>query len=193
MAKTAPKPKAKAAAKPRAKTVKKKPSPAPKKPSKVKKPPRVKTGANGRPSDYHPEYANEVTKLYLLGATNEQVCEIYEISKPTFYSWQKKYPNFKAAIRAGKLMADAEVANGLYQRAVGAVTEDWRETLDKDGQITNLKSTKQHPPETHAAKWWLKNRQPEIWKESIEVEDSLGAFSIVINECLRPKTPTDER
>jgi len=183
------KPKAKTKAKPKAKTAKK-PVKKSRKVSLLSAPKRPRAG---QPTKYRPAYIDEVRKLYLLGATVEQLLEIFEVSRKVFYEWQKKYPEFKAACRAGRIMADAEVANGLYHRAIGAVTLDWHEALDKDGNIVQLQAQKMHPPETHAAKWWLKNRQPETWKESIEVESSTGAFSIVINETLRPKLPTDER
>lgn len=154
-----------------------------------KKQPCVRTGAIGRPSNFRADYIQVVFDLCLLGFTDAQLSEVFQVSEVTLRSWKKKQPGFLLAMRKGKAIADACVAQSLYNRAIGITIEEFRETLNKDGDILNLKTTRQIPGDVAAQKMWLKNRQPELWKDNIGVTDGQGgAFSIVIHEELRPES-----
>jgi hypothetical protein len=166
-----------------------------KKPPDRKKLPRVKTGANGRPTDFREEYVQCVFDLCLLGFTDAQLSEVFSVSEVTLRSWKKKHPDFLVAMRMAKAIADAKVAYSLYNRAIGITVEEWREAIDKEGQVMSLKTTKQIPGDIQAMRFWLKNRQPSLWKENISLTDGEGnGFSLIINECLKPPTrPPEER
>jgi hypothetical protein len=183
----------------KAKTAKKKPAPKRKSGAKrapsTKKTPRVKTGANGRPTDYRPEYAEQAYTLCLLGYIDAQLAEFFQVSIPTLHNWRKRNPEFLNATRLGKFIADAKVAHSLYNRAVGLTIEELRETEGKDGQVLTLKTIKELPGDVQAQRYWLKNRQPAMWKENIAITDGEGnGFQLVIHEELRPPTrPPEER
>src|SRR5690242_5095291 len=112
----------------------------------------------GRPSSYKPEYAEQVRKLCLLGATNEEIADFFGVVTSTLDNWRAEYPEFLGAIKEGKLQADANVGQRLFERAMG-FTHPEEKIFQVDGQIIRADTTKQYPPDTAAAIFWLKNRR----------------------------------
>ena len=132
----------------------------------------------GRPTLYQDAYAEQAYKLCLLGATNEELADFFEVHVDTIYEWQKVIPAFSEALRAGKSQADAEVANSLYKRALGYShpEDDIRTVSVGDGmsEIVITPTIKHYPPDTSAAFIWLKNRQPTRWKDKVEVKEEIN-------------------
>ena len=65
-------------------------------------------------------------------------------------------------------MADANVASRLYSRAIGYDTGTKFAT--NEGRITDkVEYIEHYPPDTTAAIFWLKNRQPAKWRDKKEV------------------------
>ena len=125
--------------------------------------------APGRPSMYRPEYATLAKNYTLLGADDAQLAEFFEVSERTVHRWKAAYPEFSEALQQGKAQADARVAHSLYQRATGCSHPDTH-VSNYQGQITLTPITKHYPPDVQAATFWLKNRQPQHWKERVEVQ-----------------------
>lgn len=118
----------------------------------------------GRPTEYKPEYAEQARKLTLLGAIIPELADFFEVSNQTIHNWRKQHSEFFDAIKKGKEIADANVARRLYERATGYSHKDVH-ISNYQGDITVTEITKQYPPETAAAIFWLKNRQPQKWRE----------------------------
>ena len=118
----------------------------------------------GRPSDYLPEYADLVYNYALLGATDGAMATFFNISEVTFNAWKKKHPRFLKSMRAGKAQADARVARSLYARAIGYEHPEVDIRAVK-GKIRKTSLVKFYPPDTAAATFWLRNRQPELWRD----------------------------
>ena len=91
-----------------------------------------KKNAGGRPPLYSNGFAPIAYKICLLGATLERLADLFGVSVETLYKWRDKYPEFSEALRQGKDMADAEVANSLYQRAKH---QGWQKIV-KDKSVT---------------------------------------------------------
>ena len=72
-----------------------------------------------RPSKYNPELNDQVMKFCKLGATNEQIADFLDVSVATVKNWLSNEPEFLTAVKAGRAYADANVAEALYQRAIG--------------------------------------------------------------------------
>lgn len=135
----------------------------------------------GRPTDYKEEYNKQAYKLCLLGSTDKDLADFFEVSEVTINAWKNEFPEFLKSIKAGKQQADANVAGRLYKRALGFVAPDII-TAQKDGVITDMKEIQKHyPPDTTAAIFWLKNRQPKLWRDKQEIEHT-GDISINIDE-----------
>lgn len=120
----------------------------------------------GRPTKYREEYDEQVYKLCLLGATDEQLADFFEVAVSTIYEWEKAQPGFSEARKKGKEVADANVAEALYHRALGYEHDAVKITSDGD----YFPYVKRYPPDTAAAFIWLKNRAG--WKDKQDVEHS---------------------
>jgi hypothetical protein len=122
----------------------------------------------GRPTKYKTEYCEQATKLCRLGATDEELADFFEVNTDTIYEWQKVHPEFSEALKKGKLLADAEVADKLYQRAIGYIGKTTK-FATYEGQISDSMEVEEHyPPDTTAAIFWLKNRQRKKWRDKVE-------------------------
>ena len=141
----------------------------------------------GAPTKYKPEYNEEARKYCLLkGATDEQLAAYFDVAETTIKDWYKRHPDFLTSVKAGKSGADMNVAEGFYRRATGynfnEVTFekiDDKVTLEitPDEFITQEAYkkkivTKHLPPDAGAALNWLKNRQPEDWRDKVELAHS---------------------
>lgn len=121
-------------------------------------------------SKYHPAFAELAYKHCLLGATPRHVADLLKVDEDTIYRWMKAHPEFGAAMEQGRVDADANVARSLYKKATG-YTHRAVKVFQYQGQPVVVPYTEIVPPDTEAAKFWLKNRQPEMWKEKVEVEE----------------------
>jgi hypothetical protein len=128
------------------------------------------TRTRGRPSLYREEYAEQGRKLCLLGATDKEVADFWGVSVQTYYDWQKAHPEFLESITSGKVLADAEVAAKLYERACGYVVNAVKLYRQDDGSVLRVPYQIEHPPDTQAASLWLRNRRKQDWRDRHEVE-----------------------
>ena len=96
-----------------------------------------------RKTAYKTEYVKQVYKLCLLGATDKDIADFFEVSERTINTWKKAVPEFLQSIKKGKAIADAEVASRLFDRTA---------------------------VDTTACIFWLKNRQPAKWRDKQDHE-----------------------
>lgn len=138
----------------------------------------------GRPTKYQTKYNKQGFKLCLLGATDEELADFFEVAYDTIQEWKTKHPKFSDSINAGKRKADSEVASKLFSRAIGYKYDEV--TFEKEGSKENIELTsdgelkktdtykkkvvtKELPPDTTAQIFWLKNRQKAYWRDKQEV------------------------
>ena len=112
----------------------------------------------GRPTKYKPEHCEMAYKFCLMGATNDQLADLFEVGISSIERWIVEYDEFRGALKKGKEVADAEIAQALYHRAKGYSHEDTH-VSNYQGEITLTPLVKHYPPDTAAAFIWLKNRQ----------------------------------
>lgn len=118
----------------------------------------------GRPTKYKEEYNDTAYKYSLLGATDEELAKFFDVSAATIYEWKNVHPKFSEAIKNGKEDADANVTKSLYQRAMG-YTHKEEKVFNNGGEIVTYVTEKHHPPDPTAMIFWLKNRQPDKWRD----------------------------
>jgi hypothetical protein len=94
----------------------------------------------------------QVEIIASLGLTDEEIAVILGISPRTLNYW-KKTPPFLQSLKRGKLKADFQITKSLYEKA-------------KNGDTT-------------AMIFWLKNRQPDRWRDKHDHEHS-GSVGIRI-------------
>ena len=103
------------------------------------------------------------------GLTDEQIAHNVGITTSTLYDWKKKYSAFSEALKKGKEVIDLEVENALLKRALGYEYEEIKIEDGTDGHKKTI-TKKQVPPDTTAQIFWLKNRQPDKWRDKKEIE-----------------------
>ena len=124
-----------------------------------------------RKSKYQPEYVGQARKLCLLGATDAQLADFFNVSEVTLNAWKSKHPEFLKSLKEAKAELDSTVERRLFERATGySHPED--KIFQHDGKPLVVPTTKHYPPDTTAAILWLKNRQPERWRDKQEHEHS---------------------
>lgn len=122
----------------------------------------------GRPTKYKEEYNEQVYKLCLLGAIDDELADFFDVDVSTINNWKIDYPEFFESIKRGKSLADANVASKLYHRATGYEHPDVDIKM-YEGDIIETPLIKHYPPDTTAAIFWLKNRNPAKWRDKQEV------------------------
>lgn len=133
---------------------------------------KQKNEKGGRPSKYKPEYSAQAYKLCLLGATDKELADFFEVTESTLNLWKKEYQEFSESLKRGKMEADSNVASRLFRRATGYSHPDVDIKIYK-GKVIKTELTKHYPPDSTAAIFWLKNRQPEKWRDKQEIKHSL--------------------
>jgi hypothetical protein len=120
----------------------------------------------------------KIKKLAFYGLTDKDLCVLLEIDEMTLNRW-KKDEEFMLALKGGKLEADNQVVRRLYERAMGYEHED---TYFSNylGKVTATTYTKHYPPDPTALIFWLKNRQPDKFRDKQEIEHS-GDMNLIIN------------
>lgn len=124
-------------------------------------------GVVGRPTKYKEEYAEQAYNYCLLGAIDDQLASFFSVDVSTINNWKNGYPEFLDAIKKGKEQADLEVTQSLKKRASGMKL---KKQVVKEGGIVEIED--EIPPDTAAMIFWLKNRQPKIWRDKQETEHS---------------------
>ena len=121
----------------------------------------------GCPTKYKVEYNLQAQKLCLLGATDAELADFFEIAESTLNNWKKEHPDFMESIKEGKQLADATVAQSLYKSANGYEHKD-TDIRVVDNQIVETPIMKYYPPNATSAIFWLKNRQSAKWRDKTE-------------------------
>lgn len=123
----------------------------------------------GRPPEYDPYYHDEqAKKLCLLGYTNAELSSTFRIAERTINRWLKDHESFCQAVHEGREGADAEVAASFFKRATG-YTYPSEKVFQYEGDIIRAPVEAVVLPDPGAALNWLKNRQPDKWRDKIDL------------------------
>lgn len=145
----------------------------------------------GRPTDFREEYIEQVYKLSLLGLTDKEMADIFSTTEQTFNNWKKDYPEFFESIKRGKDIADSNVASRLYERAMGYEhdSEEIKVLSDPEtgSYVERVPVRKIYPPDPTSAIFWLKNRQPRIWRDKQEVDNKHDGEIVITRRVINGK------
>ncbi|ULG73014.1 hypothetical protein [Macrococcus brunensis] len=110
------------------------------------------------------------------GLIDEQIAHNIGCSRSTLAEWKKKYPDIMDALKSGKEVIDRQVENALLKRALGYEYEEvtyetvWNEREMEYVEQCTKRVKKVQAPDTTAQIFWLKNRKPEEWRDSRNIE-----------------------
>ena len=118
------------------------------------------------------EGLEQINKWAENGLIGKQIAHNIGINHTTLYDWMKKFPELAEAIRNGRKVMDEQVESSLLKRAMGYeyVEEAWGK--NQLGEMVIVKRVvKMQAPDVTAQIFWLKNRQPELWRDKVEVKN----------------------
>lgn len=153
-----------------------------------KKSNKDKSGAKSKYEDTFPEVAEGYARR---GLSDSDIAKNLGISLQSYYDYQKKYPDFLEAIRRGKRPANIIVENALYKRCVGFEYDEVTQEIGKDEkgkQVIRKKTVKKHiVPDVNAIRFWLTNREPELWKNFREESgaDNIEEIKETLSEFIK--------
>jgi hypothetical protein len=142
----------------------------------------------GQPTKYRSEYDKQAYKLCLLGATDKELGDFFEVDERTINNWKKEFPNFFQSIREGKELADMEVVNSLLESCHDRMipsqqafkvknvyyNDEGKRIESEEVVVVDIKQGVQ--ANDRSIQFWLKNRQPQKWrdKQEIKMEAEIG-------------------
>lgn len=125
------------------------------------------------------------------GATDQEIWEALGISKDTFYTYKNKYSDFSDALKENKAIADIKVENSLNKNANGYDYEEevvvtkkeiiYNDQGKKQKEIVypvKVSLTKHKEAETKAQQFWLQNRKPEKWRNTLSLDGNIKVFKL---------------
>ncbi|MGL4735703.1 MAG: hypothetical protein ACRCWB_11620 [Enterovibrio sp.] len=119
---------------------------------------------------YNSTWVGIVKNLRLASFDEQKIAETLGIGLKAFEFLQYQHQALRDALIEAGAMADGMVAQALFERACGSKIEDQCVNVVGD-QVVITAYEKSYPPDTASIKFWLKNRQPELWKEKVETVD----------------------
>ena len=143
-----------------------------------------------RPTKYKPEYAKQAAVACKLGATDQDLAELFDVSRSTINLWKIEFSEFSDALKDAKEVADIRVERALYQKAVGySHPEDDIKMFE--GQVIITPTIKHYPPDTTACIFWLKNRMPEQYRANPEPIELPEDITIKVVRATKPAKDAD--
>jgi hypothetical protein len=132
----------------------------------------------GRPSTFRPEYVEQAKKLCLLGATDEDIADFFNVTMQCINQWKHRYPELFESLKLGKAEANTRTEKSLYMRANGFHYDAVKIFCSKDGKVTKVPYRKYVIPDVTAGIFWLKNRDPEQWRDVQQLQSEVGHYII---------------
>lgn len=121
----------------------------------------------GRPSKYQDGFVEQAAKLVRLGATDRDIADFFEVSEATINNWKLQHPEFLESLKRTKEEIDAQVERSLFQRAMG-YSHPAVKFFQVGGEIVEKEYIEHYPPDATSMIFWLKNRQPDKWRDRRE-------------------------
>ena len=119
----------------------------------------------GRPSKFTPDLKKQMRYLAeTKGFTEQEIADALLIDQSTITKFKQRNPKFFTALKEWKDVADRNVQRCLYERACGFKATETKVFLH-NGEVITHDIQREYPPDPASAIFWLKNRQPEKWRE----------------------------
>lgn len=135
------------------------------------------------------------------GLTDEQIAHNMGICRDTLIQWKKKFPDISYSLKVNKEVADIQVENSLFKKALGfkAVDIIYEQVKNADTgeyELMPVKKTERDvPPDTTAQIFWLKNRKPDVWsdRKDVTLNGKVNTVAEMTDEELEKKIASIEK
>ena len=122
----------------------------------------------GAPTKYEEKYNAIALNLCKLGGQDKDLADAFNVHSDTIQNWKISHPSFFESIKAGKDFYDSGlIENALKKKALGYEFTEVKEEEGSQG-IKTTKTVKHYAPDTGAIALYLKNRNPDRWKDKVE-------------------------
>lgn len=129
-------------------------------------PTQVPQQGPGRPATYEDRFAAMAEAHCKLGATDADLADLFGVTVMAIKNWMSRHPEFGAAVRHGKAeVFDPKVERSLAQKALGYSVDVEEVKILQSGREVRYTIRKHYPPDTTACIFWLKNRNPQQWRD----------------------------
>lgn len=157
--------------------------------------------AKGKYHDWITEEGlSQISQWAESGLTDKQIASNIGITEGTLNEWKNRFPVLSESLKKSKAVADQEVENALYKSACGYYVDE--DTLERSWNAKtrcyDLNITKRVrkwvQPNVTAQIFWLKNRQPEQWRDKViqeNVNDDRTIGVCIIPNQLPSPPPAD--
>lgn len=117
------------------------------------------------------------------GLTMQQIAANIGVSRSTLQKWATEHSDISDALKKNKPIADYQVENSLFERATGGIREVKKHIkckevyYDKKGRrcerekIVAVYDEVYIPGDTTAQIYYLKNRQPDKWRDKRVIQE----------------------
>ena len=130
-------------------------------------------GGTGRPPRYKKEFDKQAEEMCRRGFIDDDLAAVFGVTDTTINNWKHNHKSFLASTQKGKPVADEQVKQALFHRAIGGIKSvETRTTVDPSGQKTITTIEKTSIPDTASIIFWLCNRQPEKWRRNPDSNNS---------------------
>ncbi len=94
------------------------------------------------------------------------------MAESTFNNYKREFSELMESLKKGKEIADYQVEDALYKRAIGYEYEEETRQLTESGAFTTTKIVTKHvSPDTGAIALWLKNRKRDSWQKHNSIDE----------------------
>lgn len=141
------------------------------------RPPKAATRPNGRPSRYRSEFAEQTYTLCAKGFLDSDLADFFKVSESTINNWKLAHPEFLESMKAGKDEFDVTVVEGALKHRATGYSHPAVDIRVINGELVQTPITKHYPPDTSAAIFFLKNRNPGRWRDRQLLEHDVAEES----------------
>lgn len=126
----------------------------------------------------------QITAWAREGLYDYQVAKKMGIGRSTFSEWLLEYTELVEALEEGRDYADRQIENALYKSAMGyEYVEETEVNVGKGKMEIDKRVIKTQAPSVNAQIFWLKNRQPDRWRDKQEIDNKhSGTINVVFDE-----------
>lgn len=127
----------------------------------------------------------------------QQIADNIGVSRSTLNKWANEHSDISDTLKNNKPIADYQVENALFERAIGGVRKVKKHIkckevyYDEQGRrcerenVVAVHDEVYVPGDTTAQIYWMKNRQPDKWRDKRVVQEQIEFESDGFLEALK--------
>lgn len=132
----------------------------------------------------------QLFQLCEKGMKDTELAKFYKVTERTITRW-KKDDEFLSVLKAGKEAYDTMVEKALCSRALGYSHKDVDIKM-YEGKIIKTEFTRHFPPDPTSMIFWLKNRQPQKWRDKQELSGDINLNHAIRKVIVPAENPIED-